>query len=44
MKLSFKIYFVIGILIIISVVAVGIFDSKPVMYSESFEELRVIRL
>jgi hypothetical protein len=38
MKLSFKICFVIGILIIISVVAVWYFYPKPLVYSESFEE------
>ena len=38
MKLGFKIYFVIGILIIISVVAVWYFYSRPIVYGESFEE------
>ena len=37
MKLSFKIYFVIGVLIVVSVVAVWYFYPKPVVYSESFE-------
>jgi len=38
MKLSFKIYFVIGMLIIISVVAVWYLYPTPIVYSESFEE------
>lgn len=37
MKLSFKIYFVIGVLIVVSVVAVWYFYPKPVVYRESFE-------
>jgi hypothetical protein len=38
MKLSFKIFFVIGILIVVSVVAIWYFYPKPLVYSESFEE------
>ena len=38
MKLSFKIYFVIGILIVVSVVAVWCFYPKPIVYNESFEQ------
>ena len=38
MKLSFKSYFVIGILIVVSVVAVWYFYPKPILYNESFEE------
>jgi hypothetical protein len=38
MKRSFKIFFVIGMLIIISVVAVWYFYPKPIVYGESFEE------
>jgi len=38
MKLSFKIYFVIGILIVVSAVSVWHFYPKPIVYSESFEE------
>ena len=38
MKLSFKIYFVIGILIVVSAVATWYFYPKPLVYSESFEE------
>ena len=38
MKLSFKIYFVIGLLIVGSAVAVWYFYPKPIVYSESFEQ------
>jgi hypothetical protein len=38
MKLSFKIYFVIGILVVVSVVAVWYFYPKPIVYNESFEQ------
>ena len=38
MKLGFKIYFVIGIVIVVSVVAVWYFYPKPIVYNESFEE------
>ena len=38
MKLSFKGYFVIGILFVVSVVAVWYFYPKPIVYNESFEQ------
>ena len=38
MKLSFKIYFIIGILIVVSFVAVWYFYPKPLVHSESFEQ------
>ncbi len=38
MKLRFKIYSVIGILIVVSVVAVWYFYPKPIMYNENFEQ------
>ncbi len=38
MKPSFKIYFVIGILVVVSVVAVWYFCPKPILYNESFEQ------
>ncbi len=37
MKLSFKIYLIIGLLIVVSVVAAWYFYPNPVVYSESFE-------
>jgi len=38
MKLGFKIYFIVGVIIVVSVVAVWYFYFKPFVYSESFEE------
>ena len=38
MKLGFKIYFVIGILLVVSAVAGWYFYPKPIVYIESFEE------
>jgi hypothetical protein len=38
MKLSFKIYLIVGILILVSVLAAWHFHSEPVMYNESFEQ------
>lgn len=37
MKLSFKVCFVIGILIVVSAVAVWYYYPKPLVYNESFE-------
>ena len=38
MKLSFKIYFVVVVLFIASVVAILYFYPKPIVYNESFEQ------
>jgi len=38
MKLSFKIYLVIGVLVVVSVVAIWCFYPKPSVYNESFEQ------
>ena len=38
MKQSFKIYFVIGVLVVVSVVAIWYFYPKPSVYNESFEQ------
>jgi len=38
MKLNFKIYFIVGMLIVVSGVAVSYFYPKPIVYNESFEE------
>mgnify|MGYP001083722587 CR=1 FL=1 len=38
MKPRFKIYFVVGILFMASVVAIWYFYPKPIVYSESFEQ------
>lgn len=38
MKLSFKIYFVIGMLIVVGIVAAWSLYTKPIVYNENFEE------
>jgi len=38
MKLSFKIYFVVGVLVVVSVVAMWYFYPKPSVHNESFEQ------